>query len=73
LKNDQQSQKYIHRSANRNLRLLNNRLFLKKMTEIIRRDLIKKGLKENTANPDVLISFSISTRDYSTVEGQRGY
>ena len=51
----------------------NNRLFLKKVAQIVRADLLKKGLEENAANPDLLIDFNISTRDYSTVESQRGY
>jgi len=50
----------------------NNRLFLKKVSQIVRADLIKKGLEENPT-PDILIDFSISTRDYSTVENQRGF
>ena len=50
----------------------NNRLFLKKVAQIVRADLLKKGLEENP-NPDILIDFSISTRDYSTVENQRGF
>jgi hypothetical protein len=51
----------------------NNRLFMKKVAQIVRADLIKKGLEENAASPDLLIDFSISTRDYSTVENQRGF
>jgi hypothetical protein len=50
----------------------NNRLFLKKVAQLVRTDLIKKGLEQNP-NPDIFIDFSISTRDYSTVENQRGF
>jgi hypothetical protein len=51
----------------------NNRLFLKKVAGIIRADLVRKGLKETTTDPDIFVDFSIATRDYSTVENQRGF
>jgi hypothetical protein len=51
----------------------NNRLFMKKISGIIRADLVKKGMKESSTNPDIFVDFNISTRDYSTVERQPGF
>jgi hypothetical protein len=51
----------------------NNRLFLKKVSGIVRAELVKKGLQETAANPDIFVDFSISTRDYNTVESQPGF
>jgi hypothetical protein len=50
----------------------NNRLFVQKIGEAIRLELTAKGLKETADRPDILVNFSLSGKDYSTVERHPG-
>ena len=51
---------------------LNNRLFLQKIDAAIRAAVVAKGLKEVVDRPDVVVSFSVASMDYSVTGGQRG-
>jgi hypothetical protein len=47
---------------------IDNRLFLQRMRNSIRKALTAKGLKETTERPDLAVTFHVTNADYATVE-----
>jgi hypothetical protein len=47
---------------------VDNRLFRQRMDDSIRASLTKKGLREVTTNPDLIVTFHISDADFSGVQ-----
>jgi hypothetical protein len=52
---------------------IDNPLYARRISEVIRGELTKKGLKEMADQPDLFVEISISGENFSTVGGQRGY
>jgi len=51
---------------------INNTLFLKRLSKVIRAGLKAKGLEETSHAPDMLVDYSVSGLEYSVVGGTRG-
>jgi len=48
---------------------LNSTLLVKKIADTIRMELLSKGLKETVNNPDVIVDYSVSGRDFNEQRG----